>query len=48
MAIKYGIGRAITSDEEKTTFAEGFGFMPPIDRAKWNNMTKKEKERLKV
>ena len=43
MAIKYGIGRAITSDEETTTFAEGFGFMPPIDRAKWNNMTKRER-----
>jgi len=43
VAVKYGIGRAITSDEKETTFGEGFGFMPPLDREKWNNMTSKER-----
>ena len=42
LPVKYGLGRAITSDEEKTTFAEGFGLIPPIDREQWNKMTKKE------
>ena len=39
----YGVGRAITDDEEHVSFSEGFGLIPPLDREKWNNMTKKEK-----
>ena len=42
-AAKYGLGRSITDDEEHTTFSEGFGWMSPVDREKWNKMTKKEK-----
>ena len=43
VAAYYGVGRAITDDEEHTTFAEGFGWMSPLDREKWKQMTKKEK-----
>ena len=43
VAVKYGIGRTITSEEKDTTFAEGFGFMPPLDREQWNKMTSKER-----
>ena len=43
VAAYYGVGKAITDDEEHTTFAEGFGFMDPITKAKWAGMTKKEK-----
>ena len=43
LPVKYGIGRAITSDEKDVTFTEGFGFMPTPTREQWNNMTKKER-----
>jgi hypothetical protein len=43
VAVKYGLGRTLTSDEKDTTFTEGFGFMPPLDREKWNKMTSKER-----
>ena len=43
LPVKYGIGRAITSDEKDITFTEGFGFMPTPTREQWNKMTKKER-----
>ena len=43
VAIKYGIGRNVTSDEQASSFSEGFGFIPPIDRTKWDKMTSKER-----
>ena len=42
-AAKYGLGRSIADDEEHTTFVEGFGLAPPIDRKTWDKMTKKER-----
>ena len=45
VAVKYGIGRTLTSPGKKdTTFAEGFGFMPPLDReSNGTKMTSKER-----
>jgi len=43
LPVKYGIGRAITSDEKDITFTEGFGLMPTPTREQWNKMTKKER-----
>jgi len=42
-AAKYGIGRSIVEDEEHTPFVEGFGLVPPMDRKRWDKMTKKER-----
>ena len=42
-AAKYGIGRSIADDEEHTTFVEGFGLVPPMDRKRWDKMTKRER-----
>ena len=43
VGIYYGVGRAATADEERTTFIEGLGWMSPMDREKWDKMTKKER-----
>jgi len=43
LPVKYGLGRAITSDEKDVTFTEGFGLMPTPTREQWNKMTKKER-----
>ena len=43
LPVKYGIGRAITSDEKATTFTEGLGIMPTLTREDWNSMTSKER-----
>ena len=43
VAAKYGLGRMIAEDEQTLTFSEGFGWMSPMDRERWNKMTGKEK-----
>jgi hypothetical protein len=43
LPVKYGIGRTITADEEKPTFTEGFGFMPPIDKEKFDKLSNSKK-----
>jgi len=43
LPVKYGIGRTITADEEKPTFTEGFGFMPPIDKEKFDKLSNSQK-----
>ena len=43
LPVKYGIGRSITADEEKPTFTEGFGFMPPIDKEKFDKLSNSKK-----
>ncbi len=43
LPVKYGIGRTVTADEEKPTFTEGFGFMPPIDKEKFNKLSNSQK-----
>jgi len=43
LPVKYGVGRTITADEEKPTFTEGFGFMPPIDKEKFDKLSNSKK-----
>jgi len=48
VAVKYGLGRTITSETDptakgSTTFSEGFGFMPTITREQYEKMTSKDK-----
>lgn len=48
VGIKYGLGRTLTSEttpgeEHATTFTQGFGFMPTLNREQWNKMTKRER-----
>ena len=43
LPVKYGIGRSITADTDKPTFAEGFGFLPPVDEAELNKLSNRKK-----
>ena len=43
LPVKYGIGRTITGDEERPSFTEGFGFMPPIDKEKFDKLSNSKK-----
>ena len=48
IAVKYGIGRTITSETDpdakgSTTFSEGFGWMPTITKEQYESMTGREK-----
>ena len=48
IAVKYGLGRTITSETDptkpaSTTFSEGFGWMPTLTREQYEKMTSKDK-----
>ena len=43
LPVKYGIGRSITADTDKPTFAEGFGFLPPVDEAELSKLSNRKK-----
>ena len=48
VAVKYGLGRTITSETDptakgSTTFSEGFGFMPTLTKEQYERMTSKDK-----
>jgi hypothetical protein len=48
VAVKYGLGRTITSETDptakgSTTFSEGFGFMPTLTKEQYEKMTSKDK-----